>query len=229
MQDAVIDVLSTLTHRDFVYIYFAFDPASRYSNGFVRATSTSRAQISNFIWNQRFGRQQPDLSAALTDVYESFEGASFATCHRTVMLFTDTSLNQDTLAMVNSLRDTSDVSIDWFTFSFGGILLDPTVAQEIACSNGGEWFSLSDPEEIDELVHSYYKFYAASVQNSGVVWSDFFTDIFTGRNVTSACLPVYNPNTVKLAPQLLGVICLDVDPQRFNDFRDGFEVKTAPL
>ncbi len=53
-----------------------------------------------------------------------------------------------------------------------------------------------------------------------MVWSDFFTDALTGRNVTSACLPVYNPSTVESAPQLLGVTCVDVDPLRYDDFSD---------
>ena len=185
-------------------------------------------QLIDFIEAQQFTAGTADLFDVFTSAYQTFQAAStneeVNNCHQTIIFLTDSSLDQALPTTIGNLRQGINFPVDIFTFSFGGLVTDPTFAQQIACENGGEWFSVSDLSGFEETIHSYYRFYSASVQNAGVVWSDFFTDIFSKREVTSACLPVYDPRTIEQAPLLLGVTCIDVDPERFNDFPDGMEV-----
>ena len=209
-----------------MHVRFAIGPDL--FNGFLRSNSSTRTQLSGFIGTRQFRAGTADLVDVFTSAYQAFEAASMNeevnNCHQTIIFLTDSSLDQGLPTAIGSLRQGIEFPVDIFTFSFGGLAVDPTFAQQTACENGGEWFSVSDLSGFEETIHSYYRFYAASVQNAGVVWSDFFTDVFSGREITSACLPVYDPMTIEQAPELLGVTCVDVDPERFNDFPDGMEV-----
>ena len=228
MQQGALDVLSTLTHRDFVQVYFAVSTNPQLFEGFFRSNSSVRNQLIDFIEAQQFTTGTADLVNVFTGAYQTFEAAStdveINNCHQAIIFFTDSNLDQGLPTTVRNLQQGIDISVDIFMFTFGGLATDPTFAQQIACENGGEWFSVSDISGFEETIHSYYRFYSASVQNAGVVWSDFFTDVFTNRSIISACLPVYDPSTIEQAPLLLGVTCVDVDPRRFDDFLDGMEV-----
>ena len=228
MQSAALNVLNTLTHRDFVYVRFTIT-GTQYSDSFIRSDINTRGELSTFIEMHRYSSEFDDPHTVITDAFQLFQSAygteNSSNCHQVIILFTDSSLDQDLVSTIDNLKQNLDqFSIDIYTYTFGGIEVDPSIAQEIACDNGGEWFAISSSSDLELNIHSYYKFYSASVQNSGVVWSEYFQDVFTGRDVISACLPVYDPATIEDAPLLLGVTCVDVDPLVFINFPDGEEV-----
>ena len=224
MQRAAEDIISTLTHRDFIQVQFAGSTLN--TNDFQRSDNFTRETVRSFVRSQQFSSVQSDLTQAFNAAFGMFQGSrtTTSTCHRTLILFTDSALQQtlvdDISQLEQNLRSTG-YTVDIYTYSFGGITVDPTTAQQIACDNQGQWFPVNSQSELESAIHSYYNFYAASVQNSGVVWSEFFTDVLTHRELISACFPLYDPATVESAPLLLGVTCLEVDPQRFYNFPDG--------
>ena len=227
MQRAAEDIISTLTHRDFIQVQFAGSIFNM--NDFQRSDNFTRENVRSFVRSRQFSPVQTDLTQAFRAAFGMFQDSqtTTSTCHRTLILFTDSALQQNLADEISqleqSLRSTG-YSVDVYTYSFGGITTDPTIAQQIACDNQGQWFPVNSQSELESTIHSYYNFYAASVQNSGVVWSELLTDVLTQQVLISACLPLYDPATVESAPRLLGVTCVEVDPQRFYDFPDGILV-----
>ena len=143
MQLAALDILSTVTHRDFFNVHFSTGSNPGFSDSLVRADNSTREQISAFIWNHEVERQQVNLSLVFSYAYEAFEQGGFTTCHRIVILFSDSSLDQELPRNIDKLRENVDLIIDIYTYSFGSIAVNPTIAQEIACANNGEWFQIS--------------------------------------------------------------------------------------
>ena len=230
MQQATSDVIDTLSHRDFVHIQYTTGPNPQFSDSFVRSDQTTRVQLQSFIQEHKYTPGAANLDTIFSNAYQTFEEAYgtnvSSDCIQAVIFLSDSELDENLVTTIRQLRENLEFMIDIFTYTFGGLDLDPTTAQEIACDNGGEWFQIRDQSQVDDNIHSYYKFYAAAVQNSGVVWSEYFQDVFTSRDLIAACLPVYDPMTIELAPQLLGVTCVNVDPARFGDFPDGMEVSS---
>ena len=61
-------------------------------------------------------------------------------CHDVILLFTDASLPPSLPVSIQRSQATFRTNVDIFTYSFGGIIVDASVAMVIACENGGEGF-----------------------------------------------------------------------------------------
>ena len=115
--------------------------------------------------------------------------------------------------------------MDIFIYTLGDPIINHLIAQEISCENNGEWFPVGDPSQIQLDIINYYRFYSAAIQDSDVVvWTDYYTDVLTGRSLIAACLPVYDPQRIGEAPTLIGVTCVAVDPGHFQTLTNGDQV-----
>ena len=243
MQTAAMGVISTLTHRDFIQIQFTLEgsqPRLLSSNSFLAGNSNTRTQAIALISSEEFSSGLGDLTQTFGDVIQLFSDATDSTsdiraCHRIVILFTDSELSSNLPDDIQLTQTRLGTTIDIFTYTFGGIFTNPAIPQRIACQNRGEWFQIdTGSRDPSPVVDSYYTLYAASVQTSSVVWSEPFRDILSGREVVSACLPVYDPASAEnRTAVLLGVTCTLIDITRFDDFPDGqlvsFTYKCWPL
>ena len=232
MLDGAIAVIDTLTHRDFVNVRFTGprDPQPHYGDGsLLPASNSTRNLLKDFVSKHQFvGGTEAGLSSAVTDMFLAFSSAqapsSLPRCHQTLIMITDTTLGSNLPSQFATQQSVLASPVDAFVFSLADPF-DNFVAEEIACENRGELFSLADPAQLQTETVNYYKFYSAAIQSSdSVVWSDYFTDVLTGRSLISACLPVYDPVNVGDIPVLIGVTCVHIDPEYVLTLQDGAEV-----
>lgn len=170
-----------------------------------------------------------ELPSSLTDIFqeafEEFENTTTETeiCHKVVVLFSDSPLSVDLEESIHNFHVQSP-AVDIFTYTFGGLSVDPTIPQSIACSYRGAWFgtgsSLAQPS-IDDIIPMYLKFYSAVLPDGGrgVRWMENdANDTITG------CVPVYRYESADDAPLLMGVACIGLNATRIRLQDDEAEV-----
>lgn len=223
MKQAGAKFLRTLTPSDLATVNI---------NG-VSLKSNSSELLSEIILNADFSAgQPPSLTEAFQEAFDEFETvtAEREICHNFVVLFSDSSLSVGLEANVRDLHMQSP-SVDIFTYTFGGLAVDPTISQSIACSYRGAWFGTgSSPAQpsVDDVVPMYLNLYSAVLPEGGrrVRWMESGDDIITG------CVPVYQHKSAAAnAPLLMGVACIGLNATSIR-LEDDPKVRTenkAPL
>ena len=221
--------LMTLNPTDHVAVHFN---GILYMNGFVQASAGNISKINAFI-SSRMGRNDVSVNRMFHGVFHAFytlqqqlQEAGKVACNNNVALFLcDSSLHG---GLTDEIRELQQVPrMDIFTYTFDQPLVDPTVHQDIACAFGGAWFGtgpLGDP--IDDVIPSYLNFYSGSLSRSEVTWSGVNEDVLSLKNIFTGCLPVHqNKSEVDdLVDMLIGVVCIDIDADAFQELEGGHEV-----
>ena len=230
MINGALYVIDTLSHRDSVNVRFAshLDPLPQYSDGsLLQASNTTRTQLKDFVMKHQF-YAGTSLDAVITDIFSAFLTAQTSQpthCHQVFILLTDSALPNNLPSQITTQQAVLVSPVDIFIYTLGDPAINQLIAQEISCENNGEWFPVGDPSQIQMDITNYYRFYSAAIQDSdAVVWTDYYTDVLTGRSLIAACLPVYDPQRMGETPTLIGVTCVSVDPSYFQTLTNGEQV-----
>lgn len=228
--------LMTLNPTDHVAVYFN---SSLYMNSFVQASTENIQKIEQFINPLNAGglKHMP-ANHAFRVVFEAFYAlhdkqmlAMGTTCSNNIALFLcDSSLPGDH-DLIDEIRDMQNVSrMDIFTYTFNQPFVDPTVHQDIACTFGGAWFGTEIFDTpIDDVIPSYLSFYSGNLSRSEVTWSGINEDVLSQKSIFTGCLPIYqNKSEVDdLVDMLIGVVCIDIDADRFQELEGGNSVSES--
>ena len=216
IQKAALKILNTTTHRDSAAIYF-----NNPSGPFQQTNQMGRNNLGQFITNQSFHNNSSNgLESIFNMTFRKFESTpaylNATECNRVIVFFSDSPLFRELPAQINNLQP--EHRVDIFTFTFGGLVVDPAVPREIACLSRGEWFGTGSKSlpTVDNLIPMYLNFYSRTRGTDVVMWSEEITDVLTQRKVVSACLPVFDPESVSGTLNVLGVTCIDIDIEEFN-------------
>ena len=219
MQEIANVFLNTLTERDLAAVHL-----NNITSGSLKsANSTTRQILKEFIESQEFAIYQKELNKTFSEVFQEFERVynDSKTCHQIILFLSDSSLYQELPGQINQLQPVmSRVDIFTYTVSSENLPVDSQIPQEIACSTGGDWFEIGTgmnyrPDKDSILM--YLEFYPHTVRINNVIWSEIAIDTLSQRDVYSACLPVYNPDNTTAMSMLIGVTCINVDAERFNE------------
>ncbi len=223
MKQAGAKFIRTLTPSDFVAVYLNTPTV-------IRPTDTVNSdELIQFIRTQNFSMDATENQqlpiAAFELAFQQLENfAMEGLCHELIVLFSDSSLSQEVERGIRNIPRLNQ-DIDIFTYTFGGLAVDPTIPQSIACSYGGAWFgtgSVTLPS-VDDVVPMYLTFYSAVLLpggggDAGVRWTESGSE---GMMITG-CVPVYQ-NTF---PLLLGVTCIGLNTTRLHQlYEDAEEVR----
>lgn len=227
MINGALYVIDTLSHRDSTNVRFAsqLDPLPQYGNGsLLPASNATRTQLKDFVMKHQFFAGT-SLDTVITDIFSAFltaQNSQATRCHQVLILLTDSALPETLPSQITTQQAVLVSPVDIFIYTLGDPAINHLIAQEISCENNGEWFPVGDPSQIQLDIINYYRFYSAAIQDSDVVvWTDYYTDVLTGRSLIAACLPVYDPQGIGEAPTLIGVTCVVVDPGHFQTLTNG--------
>lgn len=220
MQQAGQRFINILTPRDTIAVHF------NTFNKFQPADTSNTGRLKMFIGAQNFSLATTALNDTFSTVFQHFSMVGNITCHRIVVLFSDSSLYKELPDQIRRFQLMPRVDI--FTYTFGGLSVDPSVHQAIACLFRGAWFGIGSQilPSIDDIIASYLNFYPATLpETNEMTWTGPTEELLSRRNVSTGCLPVYHNKNADNASALLGVLCIDMDIETFYSFSGGRKVR----
>lgn len=215
----------------FVDTFNPGDHASVHFNTLYQFNPANSTKLKRFInqqsFNNRSGSSARDVFAEVFQAFYSYHeqfDAQNVPCHNVLLFLSDSPLYDNLTNEIGDLQKAPRVDI--FTYTFNIPIVDPTVPQAIACAFRGAW--LGTGSSIDNMVTAYLSFYSKGLSHSEITWSGVIEDVLSQRNIFSGCLPAYwregtnHTNSVDIP---LGVVCIDVDAEKFQQLEGGTEVR----
>lgn len=220
-------IMDTLSPRDRATVHFN----TLYGPGFTPATTENLLNLKAFITRQPFSITA-DLDIVFRDVFQAFYSSrqqlvtANIPCHNIVLFLSDSPLYDN---LTNEIRELQHVPrIDIFTYTFNKPFVDPTVPQAIACAFGGAWLGTGPLDSpIGDQVTSYLSFYSRESSRNEITWAGEIEDVLSQHKIFTGCLPVYQNESADLVDELIGVVCIDLDADRFKELDGGTEVRIA--
>ena len=219
MQQAGVRFIQTLTPSDFIAVNLSGTHLP-----FVPASAENSDLLTQIIMNKRFvsdTADQQSLLDAFQIAFVEFEREiEEPSCHHLIVLLCDSSLDDSFESSFLDLQMTP-ATVDIFAYTFGGLDVDPTVPQSLACSHGGAWFGLTaSTTSIDDIVPRYLSFYSAALRGGVVRW----TEGGVSEDVLTGCMPIYENPGADGALLLLGVACIGLNATSLRQLDNGSEV-----
>jgi hypothetical protein len=221
MQEAALRFLETTPTGSYMAIYF------NTNSGFlvVNHTNVQRTQV--FISRQTFSSPPALLNESFNTVFQQFEQLG-GPCRHVVVLYSDSQLSPELANQVEALQRSQTQQVDIFTYTFGGLSVDPTVSQDLACTFSGEWFGVGSKAQpdINDVMLKYLSFYPVNMSSGRVTWTVKDEDVLSLHHTPTltGCVPVFNRDENAKPGVLLGVSCIDVDMDVFSNLTGSEEV-----
>lgn len=208
---------------------------------FLPVNRTNIETMQTFIAKQNLSSPSVSLNDTFNTVFQKFEDLAHSKlnssiepfCHSVVVFFSDSSLDPELTNQIERLQLQLTQRVDIFTYTFGGLVVDPTIAQDIACSFHGEWFGVGSKAQpdINDVMLKYLNFYPTGMSMDHVTWTRKEEDVLSQQHTPTltGCLPVLDRNRNAEAGVLLGMSCIDVDLRTFSNISGSTEVRRAVM
>ena len=226
IQEAGRRVLSTLTPGSYMAVHFGEE-----GKNFLPVNRTNIYAMQDFIARQNLTSPTASLNSTFKMVFRQFEARGYGDlnstigpCQGVIILFSDSPLDPELTNQIERLQSNLISQVHIFTYTFGGLSVDPTVSQDIACSFQGEWFGVGSKAQpdVNDVILKYLNFYPSGMPEDHVIWT--VDEGVLSQQVLIGCVPVRDRNNSADAGVTLGVSCVEVDIQAFRNLRGGDEV-----
>lgn len=227
MQMAGSKFLKTLAPGGYVAVHFGSE-----ERNFLPVNQTNIEAMEDFIDRQSPNSPTASLNDTFEMVFERFEAlygelsSTIGPCQGVIVLFSDSPLNPKLINQIEGLQLNLTQQVDIFTYTFGGLSVDPTVSQDIACSFQGEWFGVGSraQPDVNDVIVKYLNFYPMDMSRDHVTW--MMDEGVLNESVLIGCLPVHEGNSSGVNVPL-GVSCVEVDLQAFKNLDGREEVRNT--
>jgi len=227
---AATRVIGTLTEADHATIIGFSSAPTTYSSTLVRATSETRARMTQWVADHVGASGGTDYRRAFSAVWEVLRASSSATsgCNRIVLFLSDGEPNDWDASDNAGVREQASTlgNVHIMTYALGNGA-DHSRLKVLACENEGIFHPVADNGNLGDTMASYYSLLAAKLRPCRVRWTEY-RDWFTDLPLLSACLAAYEKTSASAAtsceggldglgddasgtvPKLIGVVCMDL-------------------
>jgi len=235
-EEAAKRVVDTLTEADYAAVVtFSFDYSTK-SNSLTlqQMTTAAKADAKAWISSNTAASGGTDYVAAFAKVWQILGASSASTsfCNRVVLFLSDgvpTTWDPGHYTSVQAAATLHNAHVLTYGLGSGA---DATVLKRLACENAGVYYSVSDTDNLADVMAAYYKILSPMIEPCQVRFIEY-EDWFTKKRLLGACVAAYSkadpsaPSTcsatnapitvVTDVPHLIGVACLDMSLMASNE------------
>eukprot|EP00828_Plagiopyla_frontata_P024674 TRINITY_DN3148_c0_g1_i1.p1 TRINITY_DN3148_c0_g1~~TRINITY_DN3148_c0_g1_i1.p1 ORF type:complete len:362 (+),score=52.52 TRINITY_DN3148_c0_g1_i1:462-1547(+) len=225
IKKAASSVVDTLTSFDWIG-FIAFNTEVQYYNDtLVKATDENKIKIKKYI--QRLvavGKTNYEnaFSATFDLIRNSNEKEQGTSCQTIVQFLTDGQVTSgkdgdELIAYLEQQKESlQDQEILVFTYAVGKFEDQAKeLLNNIACTFKGIFTSLSDNDDINTSMASYYRFIAATLTFDNPAWVGPYEDSLGAGTLISVTYPVYL--RTQEPPIFIGVVSVDIMMDKFYE------------
>lgn len=219
MKEACKNILNALTVSDWIGIIVFNTNAQNYREYLIRANSTNKAEILNYIenleatGNTNYEEAFTKTFALLSNTFQNEYGNN--NCKKILMFLTDGAPSvgeQNATKLISKIKGLDQWNSTIFTYFLGA---DADSAQsainllkKIACEFHGFFQVIPSSRDISSIMGNYYIYVAAGLNRSTCIWTEPYDDAVGLGKVTTAAYPIYDRSSNP--PYLIGVTGLDL-------------------
>ena len=230
---AAQSIISTLSIADWIGITTFNGEVVNYCDTLLRANSTNKDQINQFLSNLTIGAEQTNYELAFTAAFNmigaTFDNENGITCNTIILFISDsnpTNGEQDPAALLSLVQELDNYNTLMFLFGLG-TEMSPDILQLFACNFNGVYHQVANPADLSVSLKDYFNFISAGLTRTTPIWTEPYIDALGLGLITTLAFPIYD-KTVN-PPFLIAVMAADLLLSDFKRFGDNFDAILSEL
>jgi len=227
------DVVNTLSIADWIGVTTFNDKVLNYNDTLVRASSTNKVLLNNFLSNLTLGADKTNYELALTTAFNmlatTFDEEDGITCNTIIIFITNGIPNegeQNPEILLSNIDELDNYNTIMFTFGLG-TNSNSYILQHFACNFNGIYQQVVSPGDLPFALSNYSIYIAAGLTRTSCIWTEPYIDALGLGWVTTVAYPIYDKSVIP--PFLIAVAAMDLLESDLKQFGDNSEEVLSEL